>query len=159
MRLGAAVRAILFPHLEAKGFTHTADAARDFSGFHRLRADGGYDLVEIQFDKRSQPFFFINLGIAPADGVTLPQLGRIAAADLHIYHLSIQGRLRKKFAVSMLRRWLSPDTVCDDIARDAAACFDVAEKWFAQPEKPPACIAVHDYSDVVAKMQNSTQAD
>ena len=159
MRLGAAVRKILFPHLEAKGFTHTADAARDFSGFHRLRDDGGYDLVEIQFDKRSQPFFFINLGIAPADGVTLPQQGRIAAADVHIYHLGIQARLRKKFAVSILRRWLSPDTVCDDVARDAAVCFDTAEKWFTHPVKPPACLAVHDYSDVVAKMHSRAYAD
>ncbi|MFN7114845.1 MAG: hypothetical protein ACK4PK_10870 [Alphaproteobacteria bacterium] len=153
VRLGAAVRDIVFPHLHAQGFVRTADAARDFSGFHRRRADGGYDLVEIQFDKNARPFFFVNLGIAPPEGVTLPDQKQIEPADVRIYHLAVQARFKGVFALSLAGRWLWPDKVCGDLARRAVLRFEDAEKWFSAPARPPASINVHDYSDIAAQMQ------
>ncbi len=157
-RQGDAVRKIFFAHLQAQGFYRTDERARDISGFQRPRRDGGYDLVEIQFDKYARPFFWVHLGIAPAAGVTLPAQAHTAAADVRIYHLALRARLRRKFGLSLLGRLLRGQYICDDLARDAAAQFDAAEKWFADPAHPLPSVVVHDYSDVIARMQKQAEA-
>lgn len=153
IKLGEAVRRAVFPALAVRGFASPKDTEKNFHSFQRARADGGYDLLEIQFDKNARPFFFINLGIASAQGVTLPAQGHITAADVRIYHLAVQARFKKPFSLSWLARWLRPKTACDDAAQKAVQALTEAEKWFAHPDTCPASIRAHDYSDVIERMK------
>lgn len=157
MKLGEAVRHAVFPAIAARGFASPKDTEKNFHSFQRARADGGYDLLEIQFDKNARPFFFINLGIAPAQGVTLPAQGHITAADVRIYHLAVQARFKKPFGLSRLARWLRPKTACADVAQKAVTALADAEKWFAHPDACPSTIRAHDYSDIIEKMKQRTE--
>lgn len=100
-QLYAAIKDTFIPFLESESFEKQQDSNHAFIPLHRRRLDGGFDLIEIQFDKWSRPFFFVNFAIVPADGVHFPGGENVRAEDAHVYHTHLRGRLRVKGGASV----------------------------------------------------------
>ncbi len=86
----------IVPALEQRGFRTIpltgGDARsreiRSAFPFGRLRREGiqGFQIVEIQLDKRGRPAFRLNLGVVPQEGIVHAS-GRIPAEDVWVQYL------------------------------------------------------------------------
>lgn len=104
---------LLLPELEGRGF-HRVPLTREEARsefriaypFGRLRREGprGFELVEIQLDKRGSPVFRLNLGVVPFGGVEHELVGRIPPEDVWVHYLDHADEM---YEVRWRRKWFS----------------------------------------------------
>lgn len=132
--LKESIRALLLPELQRRGFELVPlapDERRSEIGtafpFGRLRRLGsdGFELVEIQLDKRGRAAFRLNLGVAPPSGVQHPITGHIAQEDVWVSYLDHSYELYER---------------------------PLFRKWFSIPRRQGAVPTKDDYLDLVRKV-------
>lgn len=148
--LYAAVKDTLVPFLEKESFVPQSDSNRLFIPMHRRRLDGGFDLIEIQFDKNARPLFFVNFAIAPAVGLYFPDDKSVAAEDAHVYHTHRRGRLRVKSGGSVVhgatlwRRLCDRGDVVQKCVENCIHQYPHIAAWYAD-QSPSQYIDVVDF--------------
>lgn len=149
-QLYAVVKERFIPFLESESFERQQDSNRAFIPLHRRRLDGGFDLIEIQFDKNARPLFFVNLAIVPAAGLSFPEGEKVAAKDAHIYHTHRRGRLRVKsggsvvHGVTLWRRLCNRGDVVQKCVENCIQQYPHVAAWYAD-QSPSRYIDVVDF--------------
>jgi hypothetical protein len=137
------LEALLVPELERRGFHRvplTADEARSEirTGlpFGRLRREGpaGFEIVEIQLDKRRAPVFRLNLGVAPPGGIQHPVTGHVAQEDIWAHYLD---RSYGVYPAGWLPKWFP------------------FPRWFSVPRRPGAEATRADYEKLASERSSS----
>ncbi len=107
-------------------------------GFHRRPSDGGYDLIDIQFDPRGDARFAINAAHVGPDGIRLPWGKIVDMEDAHAtdsvsYVRLIDGPVWKRWFGARLfsKRSLSQ---AEEIVDRALEKFAEIEVWFQTGE-------------------------
>lgn len=108
-----ALRRILLPALQARGFDRVPlDAADARSpqiraafpfGRLRRRRGGGFEQIEVQFDKRSPQAFRLNFGVIPEAGIAHP-VAHVGAEEAWVHHLDAWFEF---YDWAWMRRWFS----------------------------------------------------
>ena len=111
--LSDSIRKHLIPAFLHRGFHlvplngHDAERGeiRSIFPFGRLRREtvGGYEMIEIQFDKHGRAAFRLNIGVAPTAGIE-HAAGPVAQEDIWMHFLDRYGEV---YHFPLLRRWFS----------------------------------------------------
>lgn len=105
------IRELLLPEFEERGFQTVpldANESREVRsafpfGRHRRTSPPGFEMLEIQLDKRDVPAFSINIGTVPKEGITTTS-GHFAAKDVWVHNLD---RVYELYRYPKFRRWFS----------------------------------------------------
>lgn len=144
------------PELGRRGFVRMTSvaAAPTQLHFHRPRADGGYDLFTVTFDRRSRPSFYGVINRADAAPLRQPWGETIAAGSVHALTPAARVFLQQRgtgVRARLLPQWFghTPFAVEDDAGPDAVAacvaafldCLPQADRWWESQTLGPNLIA------------------
>jgi hypothetical protein len=172
--LADAVMQRVLPRLHEAGFTELPLKKETIPmwDLHRPRKCGGYDAIDIVFDKKWRPKFYGMINTIEPEGIHPPwggffeaSLASAAASPKRVIIL----KKRRGFLAIILKTWFShgsfgfrpkdnPEAnrlaalrTCDEFI----SCLDQAERWWANRELGPNLI----YSDISGAFQKKDRLD